>query len=653
MLNKSNTINTFKFLILILISLLPFTSFATGGGGGGPDVFCEDAMPFCTDESYNFTNETFTTAPQGPNYGTCAAIANGLDNPAWYYMEIAVGGTLQIHLHQTSGPNQTGTDLDLDFVMWGPYPSIEEACNLIMAGSPPIQVSFDPSGEEDIGIGLQGGTDTWCAGSPYGPTTPPPAQVGEIYVVMITNPSGQAGYVSFSQTGGTGSADCAIVTPCSIESFNLNVTECDNNNQYAISGTIVASGLPETGDLIVEDCNGNTLVVASAPFTGTSFPYNFTGLNGDGEECSLKVYFEDDPGCYKLENFTAPDCTSPCDNPVIDALNVTHPSCNGECDGAISVVVSGGEAPYSYQWFDANNDLINSTLDEISSLCEGDYSVVVTDALGCSASESASLVSPSEDDASFDLMDYCEGEANQATNVVTPGGTFSFNPEPNDGATINSTTGGISNGVGGTTYTVEYTTAGDCSSSSTENVTVNAIPDVSLTANPTTGTPPLTVDFENTSSGQADYIWDFGIGGPSEDDGSFFTEIYSEAGTYHVVLTAVSDAGCSDTAQVEIYVVYPDMQYTFPNVFTPNGDNQNDEYKLINPQSISELEIIILNRWGVVVYEADEVNFKWNGKVKNSGSDCDDGTYFYKATLTGLDGEEKKEHGFLHLNREK
>lgn len=653
MLSKTRLFNLVKYTFFLLITFLPFTSFANGGGGGGPDVFCADAMPFCTDESYNFTNETFTTAPDGPNYGTCAAIANGLDNPAWYYMEIAVAGTIQIHLHQTSGPNQTGTDLDLDFVMWGPYNDLEEACDLIMAGSAPIQVSFDPSGEEDIGIGLVGGTDTWCTGSPYGPTTPPAAQVGEIYVVMITNPSGQAGYVSFSQTAGTGSADCAIVTPCDIEAFNLDVSGCDTNDEYSISGTIEVSGAPETGDLVIEDCDGNITVISSAPFEGTSYPYDLTGLNANGEDCFLKVYFEDDPGCYKVENFTAPICDSPCDNPVIEALNVTQPSCGGECDGSISLTVSGGETPYSYEWFDADNNVINSTDTEINSLCPGDYSVVVTDASGCSATDAASLVDPSEVDASFELTDYCEGESNAASNIATPGGSFAFNPEPEDDATIDSSTGEISNGIGGTTYTVKYSTGGDCSNSSTQTVTVNAKPDVSLTANPTSGTPPLTVDFENTSSGTADYMWDFGFGDPTLDNGSDFTEIYTETGTYQVVLTAVSSDGCSDTAQVEINVNYPNMEYAFPNVFTPNGDNQNDEFMLKDPQSIEGLDIVILDRWGVIVFEDDEVSFKWNGKVKNTGSECEDGTYFYKANIQGLDGEEKQEHGFLHLNRGK
>lgn len=59
----------------------------------------------------------------------------------------------------------------------------------------------------------------------------------------------------------------------------------------------------------------------------------------------------------------------------------------------------------------------------------------------------------------------------QATSTITgsTGGTFSFNPVPSDGATINATTGAISNGVPGATYTVQYTV---CGNTATHSVTL-------------------------------------------------------------------------------------------------------------------------------------------------------------------------------------
>jgi gliding motility-associated-like protein len=107
----------------------------------------------------------------------------------------------------------------------------------------------------------------------------------------------------------------------------------------------------------------------------------------------------------------------------------------------------------------------------------GTYTITVDNGnVGCGTqSASVTIVGATGGDASFTTTDYCEGQVNSATIIGDTGGTFAFNPIPTDGATINSSTGEISNGVGGTTYTIEYTTPGSCSSSSTQTVNVNQI----------------------------------------------------------------------------------------------------------------------------------------------------------------------------------
>lgn len=91
--------------------------------------------------------------------------------------------------------------------------------------------------------------------------------------------------------------------------------------------------------------------------------------------------------------------------------------------------------------------------------------------------------------------------------------------------------------------------------------------------------------------------------------------------------------------------------YDMPNIFTPNGDGEND-YFTINAKNASALQVVILNRWGNVMFESNDVNFKWDGKTK-SGADVDDGTYFYEFTITDHSRNEKKEHGFVQVVRSK
>lgn len=77
------------------------------------------------------------------------------------------------------------------------------------------------------------------------------------------------------------------------------------------------------------------------------------------------------------------------------------------------------------------------------------------------------------------------------------------------------------------------------------------------------------------------------------------------AGIYTVEVTDAN--GCVDIATIQLNEKYPPMENAFPNIFTPNGDDQNDLFKLINPKGIQDLEIIILNRWGNVVFENNKI----------------------------------------------
>jgi len=77
-------------------------------------------------------------------------------------------------------------------------------------------------------------------------------------------------------------------------------------------------------------------------------------------------------------------------------------------------------------------------------------------------------VTPSTNNASFTMNTNCAGAT--ATVTGTTGGTFSFNPIPGGGVTINSATGTVSNGTPGATYTVQYTVG--CGVSTTQNITL-------------------------------------------------------------------------------------------------------------------------------------------------------------------------------------
>ena len=143
------------------------------------------------------------------------------------------------------------------------------------------------------------------------------------------------------------------------------------------------------------------------------------------------------------------------------------------CNGDTLIIqidsISGGS---QLSW--SNGDTTLTTT--VNPTTSTNYIVIVDDGLGCSATDTTVVTVNQNDDASFILSDYCAGNVNNATNIVSSGGDFFFNPPVNDGAIIDSITGGISNGVGGTTYTIMYLTSGVCPDSSIQNITVNDVP---------------------------------------------------------------------------------------------------------------------------------------------------------------------------------
>ena len=87
--------------------------------------------------------------------------------------------------------------------------------------------------------------------------------------------------------------------------------------------------------------------------------------------------------------------------------------------------------------------------------------------------------------------------------------------------------------------------------------------------------------------------------------------------------------------------------FYIPNVFSPNGDNQNDEWTVFHSPNIQITDCKIYNRWGALVYSSATHEPKWNGQSK--GTDCVQGVYVYVLTYSNSRGESKIKSGDLTL----
>tara|TARA_B100000508_G_scaffold141026_1_gene145280 strand:+ start:58108 stop:63465 length:5358 start_codon:yes stop_codon:yes gene_type:complete len=310
-----------------------------------------------------------------------------------------------------------------------------------------------------------------------------------------------------------------------------------------------------TYDVTITDENcGNADGVIDLTGLGGTAPYDYSIDNGNTSQANgtfnnvtagtYDIIITDDNGCQA----TGTEVVGNIGGPTITSITPTDPTCAGDCDGSIEVVVTGGTAPYSYQWLDNGGAPIGPDADVIPNLCAGDYSVEVTDAGGggCVVTDNATLTDPAMEDPSFTFADFCEGSPNGPTVTGDAGGTFAFNPVPTDGATIDPTTGEISNGVNGATYTVEYTTGGACPESTTQTVSVTGFSYTNVVVDENCGN--LDGEIELTpNGGTAPYDFSIDNGNTTQTNGTF-TGL--SAGVYNIVI--VDDNGCSATGQVSV-----------------------------------------------------------------------------------------------------
>lgn len=126
-----------------------------------------------------------------------------------------------------------------------------------------------------------------------------------------------------------------------------------------------------------------------------------------------------------------------------------------------------------------------------------------------------------------------------------------------------------------------------------------------------------------------------------------FRHTFTKEGPHEVCIVAFNEANCPDTSCLPI--VLNTSIKTF-NVFTPNGDGQNDEFKVLIKGAL-EYKLSIFNRWGELVFETTDPNKGWDGKNQFNGIDCSPTAYFYILEYKLIGEDVKKLHGTVTLLR--
>lgn len=226
--------------------------------------------------------------------------------------------------------------------------------------------------------------------------------------------------------------------------------------------------------------------------------------------------------------------------PLTTTVTTGNVNCIGQNTGTASVTVSGGTPQYSYSW----STVPSQTTSSVSGLPAGTYSIVVTDAAGCTYTNTFVITSPTGVTANPPVVTNvsCFGMTNGSATVTPTGGTAPYTYSWNPGGQSTISSSGLPAGV----YTVTITDANGC----TVNTFINITQPVLLTS---TITASSNVSCFSGSNGSATVA----VSGGTQ----FYTFLWSNgqttstatgfpAGTYSLLVTDAN--GCTSTNTVSI-----------------------------------------------------------------------------------------------------
>ncbi|MBA3898854.1 MAG: gliding motility-associated C-terminal domain-containing protein [Bacteroidetes bacterium] len=334
---------------------------------------------------------------------------------------------------------------------------------------------------------------------------------------------------------------------------------------------------------------------------------------------------EDANGCITSQTINLTEPTQ-----LNISFNVT-PSCQGQANGSISSTAAGGTSPYTYNW----NTLTPSNTSVVSNIGAGTYTLSITDANLCSHSDSTVLTESNLNISFLKTPSRCSDDLGGSLQAMITGATNPINYLWSNGQSSSL----ISNLPSGT-YSLTATDANACVATAMAEILRDSIGAAASFSWVSTG--PL-VSFTDLSENAVDWHWDFGNNKSSNLRNP--KHRYAKEGSYRVYLFITDINGCKSDYSTEIIVT---SEIFIPNVFSPNGDGQNDWFYIVHP-GFEEFSIAIFNRWGAKIWETTAPEIRWDGRT-SSGIPVPAGTYFYdfKANAAGKNYATK---GFFELFR--
>ncbi len=617
------------------------------------NLLCENAVNFCGNNGALITDSIIGVPSNGP-----VACLSSVQNPAWNIIQIGQSGLVNLQISQNTAfdanGNPVGQGLDVDYALWGPFASLLEACGNLTLGCPnpadcpgiPYTPEFYPYGNI---------IDCSWSAAAIETATIDNAIAGQIYILLVSNYSNQAGTIQIQQTNGGQPGAGSTVAEIQV-SLGADQNTCGESSVVLTADSPFADVYEWYADgFVIDGETGPTLTVTETN-TYTVIVYD--------SQCDS----------YAQDEVTITIGTAPVANPVADIV-----SCDPNGEGFIAfnlesqtAIILGGQDPtlinvtYHLSQSDADSgiDALASPYTNISNPQTIYVRVEDANATDCFVTTSFDLIisgttptataadmSRCDDDtadgfASFDLTSNNVNILNGQSE--TDYGVRYFATENDANAGTNALASPYNNTINPQTIwaRVENVNSVSCFAIVSFDLVVDPIPettfatdiDYQICAN---STEPVIITAlpQNYTAGQVTIVWTRdGVEIPGQT--GLALPILS-GGLYEIEVT-FNESGCSANP-IGVQVVQLE-NCVIPQGISPNGDGKNDVFDL---SSFNVKRIEIFNRLGTLVYSKDNYKKEWYGQ-SNNGNELPVGTYFYTMIY---EGGAKQMSAWVYLNR--
>jgi gliding motility-associated-like protein len=459
-------------------------------------------------------------------------------------------------------------------------------------------------------------------------------QPDEIVVSQIVTPvscGNHAGSCEINVAGGTGTytyqwdgLSCTDASVFGLTAGVYSVTATDSD------GCTVQSSMqvPMEGNLsinISEDesisCFGDTNAALSAVSNG-EIPLTYYWNNGGQTNCinnlgagTYSVFVTDALGCSGSESHVVIE-----PNQIQVSFSSQGVSCYGGNDGIAIASATGGTPDYTYNWIGYN------TGDTLLNVPQGSYQVEVTDSHACTLidqvviNQPASMLNMHVDSRNITCYGANDGQIISGATGGTP--PYAFEWSSNYG----SVSGENLNNLGEGFYYLNLMDANGCDIDTSVMISQPApiIVDY-FKINPSCiGNSDGYIELE-VEGGVEPYVYSWDIATSSLP---YFDGLYE--GSYEIIVQDAND--CEVQLNTITLVDFPEECLRIPNAFTPNDDDNNDEWIIENLDLFNKYQVQVFNRWGQILYTGKPGSDPWNGRTIK-GNLVPTGSYMYVVEL--------------------